>query len=108
MEYDADALINAHSAAGMTCCGKSMKLERFLNCMDEKTAQGYALVWLSMTTVAPDQVFICGWPDCRQVIPNGRYSVCYMGAGRTPTFYCPNCKANSQLGSHYTILVPAR
>ncbi len=57
----------AHKAAGFTCCGLIMRLDRFVRCMQPDAAQSFNRSLYAIQN--PYEQMRCGWPDCRAFLP---------------------------------------
>jgi len=102
--------IRAYRAAGATCCGRPMPLERWQDCMQPHAARlWYGLSWMLQTT-EPVELITCGWPDCGMPIPVPcrYYSKDGRGSSSIHVYLCLICGANSQRSSLPDTLIPSR
>lgn len=105
--YDYDGLPHGKpilQAAGMLCCGRDARLDRYLDCLDPAIATSY---WIAHQVVrsAPDELRShCGWPDCRrQLVP-----ACEFRRDSCAFCYCPCCGGTSLVRPMDGTAVPAR
>lgn len=78
--------------AGFTCCGKNMKLYRFVSCLSPKPSRD---LWIITQWVRdpPSHQRVCGWPDCGAYVP-----ICcthLLPGGEGLRWHCVICQGNS-------------
>ncbi|KAK4246652.1 hypothetical protein C7999DRAFT_41979 [Corynascus novoguineensis] len=78
--------------AGFTCCGKNMKLYRFMSCLSPKPSRD---LWIITQWVRdpPSNQRVCGWPDCGAYVP-----ICctyLLPGGEGLRWHCVICQGNS-------------
>ncbi|CAK7265072.1 Dihydroorotate dehydrogenase (quinone), mitochondrial [Sporothrix epigloea] len=100
VQADAD---KALELAGMTCCGRSMHLDRHIACLDAATAAAYWLAHEVMLYPLELARHRCGWPDCGQILAPS----CHFERHSHTMYYCVRCQGNS-IYVREGYLLPAR
>jgi len=82
-------------AAGMTCCGEPLRLERWAGCMEPAEAR----VWHVLTEVMlrpTSEVYVCSWISCRALVPTVSRLVAGGRGSLAPVrvYHCIACGRN--------------
>lgn len=93
-EEEGAIFADAWAQAGFTCCGRPMRLGRFLYCMDAEVATRFWCAQEYMQT-PPEKKNHCGWADCGAFVPNKCGFVDGTGYG-AEMLHCPTCRGNGQ------------